>query len=322
MNPLLRTFSEYRRAVTALHPEYRSARTCFPASLTGPRMLGVARRLLARGTSPVPGVIIERRSVPSNGHDVPIVTYSRPRRTNQSAALVWIHGGGTILGHPDADHDIASLFAHHLDLLVVSVDYRLAPEFPFPAGLDDCFTVLTWLIKQASTLGVAANRIAVGGASAGGGLAAALAQRATDNHLPLALQLLEYPMLDDRTVTRLRHDSRQYLIWTKASNTYAWHCYLGREPGSLEVPEYSVPARREDLVGLPPAWIGVGDCDQFLDEDISYAARLRKAGVACELHVEPGMPHGADAMLAIPQMTAFRQRMITALQAALQQTGK
>jgi acetyl esterase/lipase len=172
---------------------------------------------------------------------------------------------------------------------------------------------------EAAALGVDVERIAVGGDSAGGGLAASLTQLVSDRGTPpIRFQLLAYPMLDDRTVVRAEADGLDALFWTPASNRFAWTAYLGHEPGKDAEPPYAAAARREDLAGLPPAWIGVGDIELFHDEDVDYARRLAGAGVPCELHVEPGMFHAADLVRSgVPSMRTFRDRMVEALGAAL-----
>jgi len=301
---------EVRRALRKVPRELRTPLMYVPVSVTNYWVLRAARRAVVTRTRVEPGVVLREERV---GH-VPVNVYEPASRNRPSAALVWVHGGGLIAGGLAQDHDLCSRIAAELGVLVVSVDYRLAPEHPFPAGLDDCHAVLSWLLAQATTLDVDPSRVAVGGASAGGGLAAALAQRAHDEGLPLCLQLLVYPMLDDRTALRDDHDGRDLLVWTNGSNKYGWTSYLGRPPAAEQTPPaYAVPARREDLAGLPPAWIGVGDRDLFLDEDVEYAERLRAAGVRCDLVVIPGMPHGADTWSTAPATTSFRKQMVQAL---------
>lgn len=166
-----------------------------------------------------------------------------------------------------------------------------------------------------SNLGVDAKRIAIGGASAGGGLAAALVQLAHDRQeIKPVFQLLVYPMLDDRTVLRTDIDDGNNITWSQKSNQFGWESYLGMECGAEDVPAYSVPARREDLSGLPPAWIGVGALDVFHDEDVSYAQRLKACGVECETDVIPGAFHGFDVFDSqIPIVRDFRKSQIAAL---------
>lgn len=310
-----------RKVVAGVAPELRTPLLWLPTDLTNDSTLAFARRWLVRPTVPVPDVVLTTVRVPGSagGPDVPVITYQRADRSKPSGALVWIHGGGTVLGRAEMAHDTCSRIARDLDVLVVNVDYRLAPEDPFPAGLDDCTAALAWVHEQADALGVDPARVAVGGDSAGGLLAAAVTQRARDeSRPPICFQLLVYPMLDDRTVARPAEDGGDALLWTPASNRYAWGAYLGHPAGGPEDRPHAVPARTADLAGLPPAWIGVGDIDLFHDEDVDYARRLAEAGVACELHVEPGMWHGADSLLPDrPSMRAFRTAWTEALRAAL-----
>ena len=260
---------------------------------------------------------VDARSTPEG---VRVLVYDSTKRSQPSGALLWIHGGGLILGNPEQGHEQCTQICEEAGVLVVSVEYRLAPEDPFPAGLDDCMAALRWLHDQAAALGVDPDRIAVGGDSAGGGLTAAVCQRAFDEDgPPVAFQLLVYPMLDDRTTLRDDLDPEGVYLWSPASNRYAWSAYLGRPPSlSHAPPPHAVPARREDLTGLPPAWIGVGDLDLFHDEDVDYARRLQAAGVPCELHIEPGMWHGADSIvLSAATSKRFRSRMTEAVATAI-----
>lgn len=209
--------------------------------------------------------------------------------TTPAPALLWIHGGGYVIGSAAQDDAQCRRFASRLGVTVASVEYRLAPQNPYPAGLEDCYTALTWL---AGLPAVDPDRIAIGGASAGGGLAAALALLARDRgEVPLIGQLLVYPMLDDRTVGS-EYDDPGHRLWTQESNRFGWSAYLGGAD-----PEVAVPARRQDLRGLPPAWIGVGSLDLFHDEDIAYAARLHEAGVPCDVEVIEGAFHGFDGVV-------------------------
>ncbi|MGV0646662.1 alpha/beta hydrolase [Mycolicibacterium sp. XJ2546] len=204
-------------------------------------------------------------------------------------ALLWIHGGGYVIGHPAQDDVLCRRFARELGVTVASVDYRLAPEHPYPDSLEDCYSALTWLATLPS---VDPARVAIGGASAGGGLAAALALMARDRgEVPVAAQLLVYPMLDDRTCDRRDLDNPGLRLWNQTSNKFGWAAYLGDAD-----PDVAVPARRVDLSGLPPAWIGVGTLDLFHDEDLAYAERLQAAGVHCEVEVVDGAFHGFDGI--------------------------
>lgn len=306
-----------RRAVIgAVAPELRAPLALVPLPALSERSLRVMRRLTTQPTTTAEGVAVRTLTARSTGeHEVRVVVYERHDRARPSGALLWIHGGGYVTGTPGIGNELCSRFALELGILVMSVDYRLAPEHPFPAGLDDCYTTLGWLHTQAGAMGIDPSRVAVGGDSAGGGLAAALAQMAHDRGgPPVCFQLLEYPMLDDRTVQR----PVDALVWNNRSNAFAWGAYLGHPAGQPDDRAWAVPARRADLAGLPPAWIGVGDIDLFHDEDVEYARRLQEAGVHCELHVEPGMYHGADAIAGkVESMRAFRTRMVAVLGEAL-----
>ena len=227
-----------------------------------------------------------------------------PASGSPRGALLWIHGGGRVMGSPAQDHELCQRLADDASVRVLSTSYRMAPEHPFPAALDDCAAALTWLVAHCAEAGVPAV-VAVGGASAGGGLAAELAQWALDHDVPVDFQLLLYPMLDDRTLDHGAGD-RGHLVWTPQANRFGWSAYLGHPAGQAENRPYAVGARRDDLTGLPPAWIGVGDLDLFYEEDCAYAERLRAAGVPVELHVEKGMYHGADAIPGTSETDAVR----------------
>ncbi|BDZ65395.1 alpha/beta hydrolase [Agromyces mangrovi Wang et al. 2018] len=225
-------------------------------------------------------------------------------------ALLWIHGGGYVIGAAQMDDRACAGLAARLGITVVSVQYRLAPEHPFPAPLDDCLAAWEWLQAEASVRGIDPERVAVGGQSAGGGLAAALVQRLHDRGgvRPVA-QLLYCPMLDDRTAATRAHDPRRHFAWTNRDNLLGWRSYLGAAPGGADVPAYAVPGRRADLAGLPPAWIGVGDIDLFHDEDVAYAEALRAAGVEVTTDIVPGAPHGFETIAWSSELAkAFRGR--------------
>jgi acetyl esterase/lipase len=206
-----------------------------------------------------------------------------------------MHGGGLVLGSNVGDDPRFDQWCPKFGCVGVSVEYRLCPEVRYPQPLEDCYAGLAWVHEQASELGIDRNRIGIGGASAGGGLAAGLALLARDRgELPVAFQLLIYPMLDDRQITT----SSGWFdpIWSPAANNFGWTSYLGEAKGGSDVPIYAAPARATDLAGLPPTLISVGAIDGFADEDIDYALRLRHAGVPVELHVYPGAPHGFDGI--------------------------
>lgn len=267
-----------------------------------------------------PAVTLTERWIPASGTQpaVRVLQYEPRGSIRRAGAVLWIHGGGLVIGAPEQNHALCSAIARELGVVVVAVAYRLAPEHPYPAGLDDCFRTLTWVHEQAESLGVERDRIVVAGESAGGGLAAAVAQRAVDTETGLRAQILIYPMLDDRTVLENIDARRGQFVWTRGSNRYGWSAYLGRPPRRSEAPGYAAPARRRDLQGMAPAWISVGDRDLFHDECLEYARRLQEAHVACSLRVVPGMYHAAEYMRpSVPSMREFSQHKIDAIREGL-----
>lgn len=223
------------------------------------------------------------------------VRVHRPRGVDRPLpCIVQIHGGGYVLGSYEMDDPRFDRWCHDLGVIGVSVDYRLAPETPFPGPLEDCYAALKWAWDDADSLGVDRGRIGIGGVSAGGGLAAGLGLLARDRgEVEVAFQVLECPMIDDRQVT----SSSQLdglLVWSRESNTFGWRAYLGDLHGTDDVPYTAAAARAEDLRGLPPTLVIVGGADGFRDEDITYALRLGQAGVPTALHVLPGAPHGVQ----------------------------
>jgi acetyl esterase/lipase len=305
------------------HPELRRAARWIPRVTFGPGLTRFSNWLQrGRGVPSPPlvaGVTI-RDEVISGGGGQPLrVRLYLPEAAGaRRAAMVWIHGGGMIIGAPEQDQAQSIALAREQGLVVAAVAYRLSPQHPFPAALEDGYAALTWLRAQAGELNIATDRIAVGGNSAGGGLVAGLSLMALDRGGPaIAYQLLIYPMLDDRTALRADVDDRRLRLWNTQSNRFGWRCYLGREPGG-EVSPYAAPARRQDLRGLPPAWIGVGACDLFHDEDVSYARRLADAGVPCTLDVVQGAFHGFDLIARRSAVGRdFRARYRAALSRAL-----
>ena len=266
-----------------IHPELRRVARFAPRQIVYPWSLPILRRLSIASRSSNDGVDVM---------DLPGGAGARLYRPTAAAAptaaLLWIHGGGYLLGSPEQDDALCRRYVQLLGITVAAVRYRLAPEHPYPIPLDDCYLVLTWL---AGLPGVDADRIAIGGASAGGGLTAALSFLARDRgEVSPALQVLSYPMLDDRTVGP-DLEKPGFRLWNARSNRFGWTSYLGGAD-----PAVAVPARRTDLVGLAPAWLGVGTLDLFCAEDLAYAARLNAAGVECEVHEVPGAFHGFDGL--------------------------
>lgn len=265
------------------------------------RVRSAARQVAVGRASRPAGVTAEEREVPGpeGAPPVPVRVY-RGARTPQAgaAALLWIHGGGMVAGNIDQSDAYCADVAHRLGIVVVSTEYRVAPEHPFPAPLDDCYASLRWLAASADALGVGEARIAIGGGSAGAGLAAGLALLARDRgEVAVTYQHLIYPMLDDRNVTASSHRIVDPRVWNRTSNLAGWHAYLDGRAGAEDVSPYAAPARAADLAGLPPAYITVGTLDLFMDEDIEYARRLVDAGVRAELRVYPGVFHASPTYI-------------------------
>lgn len=242
--------------------------------------------------------------------------FSTPREARP--LVLWLHGGGFVMGSAAQDDRPCARMAVALDAVVVSVDYRLAPGHPFPAALEDCVAAWKFLHASRERLGIDPSRAIVAGQSAGGGLAATMVGRLIDEELPVPRQLvLVYPMLDDRT-GQAGLVGTHHRVWDAESNRIAWAAYLGVPGGSAEVPAAAVPARRTDLSGFPPTWIGVGTHDLFYAENVEYAARLRATRVPVELEVVPGAFHGFEVV--VPNATvsrAFVEARLRAMAAAL-----
>ncbi|WP_432969217.1 alpha/beta hydrolase [Dactylosporangium sp. CA-233914] len=304
-------------AIAALNPDFLVPGVARPLHVRGRLTLWLIRRFNKRKTSTRPGVTSERKEIPG-AHGLRVVVHRPDGREAPTGALLWIFGGGLISGSAEHVNDVASTFAAELGIVVVVPDYRLAPEHPYPAAIDDNFAALTWLAENVEDLGVDADRIIVGGESAGAGLAAALAQRARDAGISLRLQVMIAPMLDDRSVIRAEENGEYYLLWTVPSNRYAWMRYLGHAPGEEEVRPYAVPARREDLRGLAPAWISVGESDHFYAEAVDYARRLSEAGVRAEICTIPGAHHGWELLTPEhPEVLRVQSERLAAMRSAL-----
>jgi acetyl esterase/lipase len=267
-------------------------------------------------------VTCEERFIPGapGDPDVRILHYTPPGKASAPRpAVLEIHGGGYVLGSADMGDYPNRIFAKALDAVVVSVDYRLAPETPWPGSLYDNYAALCWLVSNAQDLGVDPARIAISGGSAGGGHAAALALHARKQGGPaICFQLIDFPMLDDRTcIDPQPHPYAGEFVWTPQLNHFGWTSLLGKEPGSDGVDETAAPARATDLSGLPPAYISIGALDLFLDESLEYARRLSRAGVPVELHVEPGGYHGSGLVADAPQSRRSASLRMQALAQAL-----
>lgn len=215
-------------------------------------------------------------------------------RVRSGSALLWIHGGGLILGSAAQEDRRCALAAQETGAVVVSVDYRLAPKTRFPGALDDCHAALGQVVAHAEDLGIDPERIAVGGQSAGGGLAACLVQRLQAEGRSVRAQWLFCPMLDDRTAEDLALDTVNHFVWNNRMNRAGWRAYLGSMSGAEQLPPYAAAARAEDLSGLPPAWLYASDTELFFAETQRYAERLKAAGVDTTVEVVHGAPHGFE----------------------------
>lgn len=252
-----------------------------------------------QGVERSPNVVVSDHFAPGwkGAPEVKVRRYAPVDQADELPCLYWIHGGGHVQGSIDQDDPVMSRIVEDVGCVVLSVEWRHAPEHPFPASLDDCYAGLTWSVDHAADLLVDPERIVIGGASSGGGSAAGLALRLRDEGGPaVILQLLVYPMLDDRNETPSSFEINDPRVWNRGSNLIAWRHYLGDAVGSDAVSPYAAPARATELEGLPPAFVAVGDLDLFLDEDLTYAQRLLQQGVPVELHVYAGAFHGFDLL--------------------------
>jgi acetyl esterase/lipase len=295
-----------------LHPQLRAVYRFLPnPPLHRDWFLRLSRRGTALIPNPrVPDDIRYERVDLGPGTAVHVFT---PSARGNGGALLWIHGGGLVTGAAAQDHRFCVEVARDLAVPVVSVDYRLAPEHPYPVPVDDCLSAWRWLQGHAVDRGVDPARVAIGGQSAGGCLAASLVQRVHDGpgQQPVA-QWLFCPMLDDRTAAHRDLDTVRHFLWNNRSNRAGWRAYLGADPGSAAVPTDAVPARRTDLSGLPPAWIGIGDAELFYDEARAYAEALTAAGVPTTLDTVPGAPHAFEKIAAkAPVSQAYLRRAKT-----------
>jgi acetyl esterase/lipase len=299
--------------VPSFHPDLTSAHRR-PRSSVGPRSLRLVRfaTRLQRGARDVevvevaPGVSARIHRPPAGGRA-------------PAPGVLYVHGGGYVIGSAAMGDAFCRPLARHLDVVVVAVGYRLAPEHPYPTPLEDAYAALRWLAARPE---VDAGRLALVGESAGGGLAAGVALLARDRgEIAPVLQVLSYPMLDDRTSDG-GLDPAVLRLWNQRSNRFAWDAYLGDLAGG-EVPGTAAPARATDLSGLPATWIGVGTYDLFHAEGVDWARRLREAGVACDLHVVEGAYHGFDTSEADAEVSRdFLRARVAALRGALADAGQ
>jgi acetyl esterase/lipase len=257
------------------------------------RRAALAAVLASSDAPPNPDVSQRDLSVPGpdGAPDLTVRVYRPVASSGVLPGIYYIHGGGMVLGDLDGDDTMAAMLAQQVGAVVVSVGYRLAPEHPHPAPVEDCYAGLLWTAENAGDLGLDGDRLAVYGGSAGGGLALGTALLARDRGGPaLAFVMPVYPMIDDRNETPSSHEITDVGIWDRAANVESWAWYLG----GGEPDQYAAPSRAADVSGLPPVFIDVGTVDLFRDEDIAFAQRLMQAGVPTELHVHPGSYHSSE----------------------------
>ncbi|MEO5493556.1 MAG: alpha/beta hydrolase [Sphingomonas sp.] len=266
------------------------------------------------------GTTLERRQVPGpiGAPDIALHIYKPEGVEGPLPAIYHIHGGGYVGGGASQLEFFHRPMVRELNCVLVSVDYRLAPEHVFPAAIEDCYAGLRWTVENAEQLGIDISRLGVMGESAGGGLAASLALLVRDRgEYTFAFQHLTYPMIDDRTCVGEQHPHTGQFIWTPHNNRFGWQALLGQEPGGADVSPYAAASRATDLTGLPSTYIMTGALDLFLEEDLDYARRLIRAGVPTELHVYPGGFHGFDVLPLSAASSAAQASRMAALARAL-----
>jgi triacylglycerol lipase len=307
-----------------LDPELAIGLEAFPpfaalSAETLPQMRAMIAELGAAQIAQIPreGVIYEDRRIAGarGAPDVRMAIYRPETQSGPLPVCLHMHGGGMVMGSPEIRHASSIAMAASYPCIIASVDYRLAPEWAFPAAVEDCYAALAWIWTEADALGADRTRIVAIGESAGGGLAASLAILARDRgEYAIAQQVLTYPMLDDRTGRDYAHPHVGEFVWTRDNNEFGWGAYLGSTHENL--PAHAVPARCENLEGLPPTFIATGSMDLFLEEDVDYARRLIRAGVSTELHIYPGAFHAFDLVADAKLSVALRRDIRGALERA------
>lgn len=263
------------------------------------------------------GAVHEERTIAGyDGGEIVLSIYRRPDQTTTGPGIYHIHGGGMVIGNRFMGVQAFLPYIASHGAVVVSVEYRLAPEFPDPVPVEDCYAGLVWTAEHAAELGIDPTRLVVGGASAGGGLSAGVTLLARDRRGPaLRASLLIYPMLDDRNESVSSLQIQGIGVWDRTSNFTGWNALLGDRRGTADVSIYAAPGRAEDLSGLPPTFIDVGSAEVFRDEDVAYASRIWASGGIAELHVWPGGFHGFDGFAPQAQismaMIETRHRWLT-----------
>jgi acetyl esterase/lipase len=287
-----------------IDPELRQTLEQFPSITLDPNNMDKIREMMAEANSGIEIPVDEALSItnriipgPADNPSLRVRIYEPKDKREPLPGFLWIHGGGYVLGVPEGDDLLCQRFVKEANCVVVSVDYRLAPETPYPGPIEDCYAALKWFSENAGELGVDASRIGAGGASAGGGLTAALSLLARDRKGPeLCFQMPLYPMIDDRNNTPSSIEINEGMVWNHQLNELGWSMYLNGANGSKDVSPYAAPARATDYSGLPYTYTCVGQLDPFRDETLTYVTKLAQAGVDVEFHLYPGCYHGFEGL--------------------------
>jgi len=306
--------------LSRVKPELREGLSLLPV-IQLPDDLNVARQIPTPSMTSSAEVRISERFITGGDGQELLIRIYQPEGMNSTKlpVLLWFHGGGYVMGRPNGDDTLCGKFVESAGCVVISPDYRLAPEYPYPAALEDCYATLVWIASGKFELNVDVERIAIGGGSAGGGLTAALALLTRDRVGPsICFEMPLYPMIDDRNITLSSYEvTDKSAVWHRSNNLVAWEMYLGDHTHG-DVSPYAAPSRATDLVGLPPTYICVGQLDLFRDEAIDFAAHLAQAGVDVELHVYPGCFHAFEHVVPDAEISrGVKEGYIHALKLAL-----
>lgn len=287
--------------IRRVNPELVETLNAFPGLVLDAEVLPEVREAMAAGNVPLEqtDVSIEVLAIQGyDGEDIKIRVYKPTKEIEgKLPGFLWIHGGGYVLGTAEADDALCVNIVNTADCVVVSVDYRLAPEHPYPTPIEDCYSALCWLVNNADDLDVDTDKIGVGGLSAGGGLTAALTLLARDRQFPkVHIQFPLYPMIDDSNNTPSANEITDGMIWNQKLNDAGWKMYLGDLHGAEDIPVYAAPARATDLSNLPTTYTFIGQLDPFRSETLTYVSKLAEAGIDVEFHLYPGGYHSFEIL--------------------------
>lgn len=301
------------KCIVVLHrvnPELLGTLNAFPALSLEKEILPQIREALATLTQPLEQteVSIEEVAIQSYDNEEIKVRVYKPTKEIEGKlpGFLWIHGGGYVLGTAEADDALCVNIVNNANCVVVSVDYRLAPEYPYPAPVEDCYSALCYLVNNADELGVDTDKIGVGGLSAGGGLTAGLTLLARDRQFPkVHIQFPLYPMIDDSNNTPSANEITEGMIWNQQLNDLGWKYYLGELHGTENIPAYAAPARATDYSNLPITYTFIGQLDPFRSETLTYVTKLAEAGVDVEFHLYPGAYHSFEGLNPHAKMAQY-----------------